>query len=195
MCFESLIQKPAVSFFCRASHLKDARKHGNYCCGYCFLPSYIALEESWPVQGRIEEEGLMGKFNRRSKNRLKKIALKCVWVWVAERIGSRNGATTHIFPKAPPPRALSLARVAQKTGRSGIRKYSFLGDILGSEEERSSLATLGLQLGIVQWDCVVTGASGSLWNRQFLSWTEFCFVQFSTTSCTIKRWAEETSEC
>lgn len=62
-----------------------------------------------------------------------------MWVWVAEGVGSGNGATTHLFhlPKA------------QKTGGSGRRKYFFLGDALGSEEERSSLAILGLQLGIV----------------------------------------------
>ena len=74
-----------------------------------------------------------------------------MWVWVAEGTGSGNGATTHLFylPKAPPPGALSQAWVAQKTGGSGIIKYFFLGDVLGSEEERSSLAILGLQLGLV----------------------------------------------
>ena len=134
MCFESQIEKPSVSFLCTASHLKDASKPRNHCCCCCFIPSYITLEETWPVQGRVEEGVLEGKF----------IQSMCEFGEQRELgQGTVLPPTPSTSQKPHVGGPLSSLGGSENRGGLGRRKYFFLGVILGSEEERSSLPTLG----------------------------------------------------
>lgn len=139
MCFESQIEKPSVSFLCTASHLKDASKPRNHCCCCCFIPSYITLEESWPVQGRVEEGVLEGKF----------IQSMC------EFGGQRELAQGMVLPPTPstsqkPHVGGPVSGLAGSENRGGLgrRKYFFLGCYLGLRRRKKFITYFGAQLGV-----------------------------------------------